>query len=232
MKSNPFRPHFRLARTIMVVVLGMTMMLGVSCTSGAPAPQIPDKNAPVIHFITAEKQVKPSSMTKIQCLSTGKEGDTFSYKWSATGGGIQGEGNGITWIAPRADGDYTITVVVSNDKGNQTTGWVNINVSAKAPQYPVVISMICGDCRGGVEASRWKQYTVLCEAEDPNGDELSYQWLATTGKISGDESIGRSALATWHTADQSGNALIKVIVTDKDGNQTEGYLSINISCCH
>jgi len=207
-------------------------MVGAACTSSAPASAKPDKNAPVVHFIIAEKQVKPASTSKVQCMASGKEGDTLSYKWSATGGEIQGEGNSITWMAPLTDSDYALTVVVNDNKGSQTTGWVNINVSAKDPQYPVVTSMTCGDCRGGVEASRWKQYTIICEAEDPNGDKLSYQWFATTGTIQGDNTVGDGSYATWRTADQPGNVLIKVIVTDKDGNQTEGYLSVNISCCH
>ena len=92
--------------------------------------------------------------------------------------------------------------------------------------------MTCGDCIGGVRLACGSNTLLSARQKDPNGDKLSYQWFATTGTIQGDETVGEGSYATWRTTDQPGNALIEVIVTDKDGNQTEGYLSVNISCCH
>ena len=105
---NLFQPRLRLVWTVITVILAIVMILSAACTTSAPASVKPDKNAPAIHFIIAEKQVKPASTSKVQCLASGKEGDALSYKWSAIGGEIQGEGNSITWIAPRTDGDYAL----------------------------------------------------------------------------------------------------------------------------
>jgi hypothetical protein len=232
MKVNPAKLRYRLYRPIFLVILAIAVVpFGACAMPGAATSSKVDENTPVIHFLIAEKQVNPAGTLQIRCLATGNNGDALSYKWSATGGEIQGEGDSITWLAPPAEGDYAITVVVSNDKGSQATGSVNIEVTSSPPQYPVVKSVTCEDCRNGIEASRYKQYTIQCDAEDPNGDKLTYQWLATMGKFE-TMGFGEGSYVTWHTSDQSGNALIKVIVTNTKGKQAEGYLSINISCCH
>jgi hypothetical protein len=53
----------------------------------------------------------------ISCAASDADGDTLTYGWTATGGTITGEGSTITWIAPAAEGSYTITVTVSDGKG-------------------------------------------------------------------------------------------------------------------
>jgi hypothetical protein len=91
----------------------------------------------------------------------------------------------------------------------------------------MVDSVACSGCKNGTEASRWKTYEIRCDASDPNGDELRYTWFANMGKVR-----GNGPIATWQTLGQYGNALVTVIVTDEEGNKTEGYLAINIDCCH
>jgi len=42
----------------------------------------------------------------------------LSYEWSCTGGELSGEGSLITWTAPNAVGDVTVTVILSDTAGN------------------------------------------------------------------------------------------------------------------
>ena len=53
----------------------------------------------------------------ISCVASDADGDSLTYDWTATGGTITGAGSTITWIAPAAEGSYTITVTVSDGRG-------------------------------------------------------------------------------------------------------------------
>ena len=219
------RPQEAILLTLMAILL----ILLSACTtySVTPQPPEPESTAPVIHDLKAPKQVAPSSSSQISCVATSENDDALSYEWSATGGELEGKADSAIWMAPDTTGDYTVTVVVTDGKGDKATGSVNITVTLKPNRPPVVDSMTCVDCSNRIEASRWSQYQIRCDASDLDGDKLNYMWLATIGKIEGD-----GPYATWLTLGQYGNALITVIVTDDKGNKAKGYLAINISCCH
>ena len=229
MKMKLVRLCCRPQEAILLTLLAILLILPGACTTYPVTPQSPEPEgtAPVIHDLKAPKQVAPSSNSPILCVATSDSGDVLSYEWSATGGQIQGEGDSAIWIATDTTGDYTVTVVVTDGKGDKATGSVNITVTLKPNRPPVVNSMRCQDCSNGIEASRWKTYYIVCDASDPEGDELNYSWLATIGKIEGEGDH-----VVFRTFGEYGNALITVIVTDDKGNKAEGYLAINISCCH
>ncbi len=69
--------------------------------------------------------------------------------------------------------------------------------------------------------------TESCEiravAYDPDGDELSYQWRATGGNIS-----GQGATAIWTAPDNSDTYTITVEVTDGRGGRSEMQLSLGV----
>jgi len=229
MKMKLVRLCCRPQEAILLTLMAILLVLPSACTtySMTPQPPEPESTAPVIHDLKAPKQVAPSSSSQISCVATSENDDALSYEWSATGGQIQGEADSIVWIAPDTTGDCTITVTVSDGEGNNTTSAAHIIVTLRPNRAPVVASMTCLNCSNGIEASRWKTYYIVCDASDPEGDELNYSWLATIGKIEGEEDR-----VVFHTFGEYGNALITVVVTDDKGNEAEGYLAINISCCH
>jgi hypothetical protein len=215
-----------------LLVISTTINSACAASTGPPQLSGQQNSQPVIHYLTAhdltvQKQVAPSSGITVTCVATDDDDDRLSYKWSATGGEIKEEGEEILWIAPDTTGSYTMTAKVSDGKGGEATNSITILVTNEPPRYPLISSVTCIGCRDGTEASRWKTYEIRCDTSDPNGDELRYTWFATMGKIS-----GNGPIATWQTTGQYGNALITVIVTDEEGNKVEGYLAINISCCH
>ena len=165
----------------------------------------------------------------IWCVATDANRSELKYEWSATGGEIQkkDEPNVILWIAPKKMGNYDITVTVTNANGVKVTQSATVKVTDEPVQHPIVYSVTCDNCKNMMEASRFNEYTLRCVAIDPNADdELHYTWFATLGKIK-----ENGAYATWTLGAQFGNALITVVVTDSKGNQVEGYLSVNVSCC-
>jgi hypothetical protein len=218
-----------------VLIICIIVFMGMSACSASfsnNSQSTADNQSPVIRYLTAQdmtaqKEVAPSSQLEIQCVATDDDDDTLNYQWSVTGGEIEGEGDRIVWTSPDTTGEQTITVEVTNSTGGRATRSVTIMVTDSPAHSPIITSVTCIGCTNGIEASRWETYELRCDASDDGGGNLRYTWFATTGKIE-----GNGPNATWITMGQYGNALITVIVTNKDGNETEGYLAVNISCCH
>jgi PKD domain. len=56
-----------------------------------------------------------------------------------------------------------------------------------------------------------------CLAADREGDELSYEWSATAGTVS-----GNCSTVVWNAPDEPGEYTISVDVTDEMGNKPQG----------
>ncbi len=67
--------------------------------------------------------------TTVTCIASDPDGDAVRYSWEASGGSITGVGDKVTWIAPSKGGSYNISVIVSDNKGGETTGNVMVTVS-------------------------------------------------------------------------------------------------------
>ena len=61
---------------------------------------------------------------------------------------------------------------------------------------------------------------VTCNASDPDGDELSYEWITTGGDIS-----GTGAVAVWTAPEEVGMYDITVVVDDGRGGEDMGFLT-------
>jgi len=106
-------------RWVIVGLVTMTMVMGTGCALFTALPEIESVNTPPeISSLepSATSMVLEGSCT-ISCAASDADGDTLSYDWMATGGTITGAGSTVTWMAPAAEGSYTITVTVSDGKG-------------------------------------------------------------------------------------------------------------------
>lgn len=70
---------------------------------------------PVIEqFYAEEKKLHPGTSTLVYCEATDIHNDSLLYKWSSSGGSIEGDMAWVTWLAPDIEGNYTIRCDVSN----------------------------------------------------------------------------------------------------------------------
>lgn len=94
--------------------------------------------APVITSVRAEQVcgVDPGSQVAITCQATDLSGGALAYQWLTAHGRIDGQGASVTWTAPAYTGTYQITVVVSDDSGNQSSKAISIRVEAQETPYP------------------------------------------------------------------------------------------------
>jgi hypothetical protein len=192
---------------IVVVAVVLAIILDTMLSNHRPA---------IVGLQADPQKVIPSGTCQIACNATDHDGDELSYDWSRSEGEIHGEGATVTWTAPNFEGSYNITVTVTDGRGGEIMNYVIIEVRENGP--PVIADLI-------VDAN-WTlplgNLEVICSAEDPDEDELNYEWTAEGGNISG---IG--AAVNWTAPQEFGVYRITVAVKDGHGSSdTKTLLAI------
>jgi len=202
---------FRLNRwlTSFVLLGGVIFLIG-GC--------VPANQPPVITSLKAKQNViAPLDSYLIECVASDEDGDELSYEWSASKGDTDGDGATVTWTAPDSEGLYNIVAKVTDGNGGEAMDCVTISVRVNNP--PTITSLIA-DVDWVTPSSNCR---IECNAEDPDGDELSYEWSADRGDIAGVGSV-----VTWTAPEGVGLYNITVVVTDGQGGEGTRSLSIGV----
>ena len=174
---------------------------------------------PAITGLEAEpERVLPSRSCQIVCNATDRDGDELSYNWSASGGNISGTGASVNWIAPDSEGSYDVTVIVTDSRGGEVMDYIIIEVRANKP--PTIASLVADADWTTPSGS----ISVTCDASDPDGDELSYEWSTTGGDIS-----GTGAVVNWAAPQEVGIYHITVVVRDGHGREDTKSVILSVA---
>jgi hypothetical protein len=208
--------------TVLVTILatGCIQVQAPATQSSAPVAQAPQGNRPpVISGLTAaNNQLSASATTEVQVVAADPDGDKVSITWQCTGGNINGQGYVVTWQAPKNFGTYTITAIANDTKGGSAQQSVTISVGAnQSPQ----ISSISAKPQ---TVAYGQQSIVTCQANDPDGDVLTYVWKADEGNIS-----GQGPTVTWNAPSKDGNFNVYVTVADNKGGEAKQNVTINVA---
>lgn len=104
----------------------------------------------------------------------------------------------------------------SQPTSNQNEPQPNVPVSPTIVNHPPIIDRLISEFLQ-IEYGQTSQ--IKCVAHDPDGDTLSYRWLASKGTI-----LGEGDLVTFQPPQSYGTFLIDVQVTDgKGGTATKQY---------
>ena len=196
-----------------LTILGIIAILVSGCVA---------RDAPVIKSLEAEQElVPPRYCCHIECNASDTEGGRLTYEWSVTGGTISGKGSSVTWNAPEVPDEYIISVNVTNEAGNWTTRSISIVVKENIP--PEITELWASE--------KWVvpsgNCTIICEASDLDEDELSYEWSASGGNITGE-----GHTVTWLAPSDSDDYTIRVVVRDGMGGESSTSLSIKVATNH
>jgi len=195
--------------TIIIVVVAVIVAILVNTMLA--------NHRPIIIGLEAHpKKVVPLGSCQVVCTASDADDDELSYNWSASGGEINGEGDTVAWIAPDSAGSYNVTVKVTDSRGGEVRDYVIIEVRANEP--PTIISLVA-DADWTLPSGNIQ---VTCTASDPDGDELSYEWTADGGDIS-----GTGTVVNWTAPQEIGVCNITVVV--KDGYGQEDTKSVILS---
>ena len=171
---------------------------------------------PAIVSLDAPDRVIALESCQIVCDATDRDGDELTYSWSASAGELNGAGATVTWIAPNLVGSYNVTVTVADGRGAEAREQVTIPV--RTNRSPTIASVGAG--------AGWTlplhTIEVTCNASDPDGDELSYEWSASAGDI-----FGTGATVNWTAPQEVGIYNVTVVV--KDGHTSSDAVSVLLS---
>jgi hypothetical protein len=174
---------------------------------------------PVITSLKAEPEgVPPLGSCQIMCNATAPDGNKLSYNWSASGGTITGEGATVTWTAPNSAGSYNVTVTATDGHGGKVTDYVTITVRANSPP---TINSLAANASWTIPSGSLQ---VTCDASDPDGDELSFEWSASGGDIS-----GTGAAVNWTAPEEAGAYNLTVVVKDGYGGEATRRVTLYVN---
>ena len=161
------------------------------------APQILD-------IIKNGGYLSPNETLELQVIATDNNADPLTFDWTATGGNFMGSGSTINWTAPASEGDYEITITVSDDEGLFDSKTFSIWVKTFASTDGNLIA--------------W--YPFSQNGNDISGNELN-------GQVSG-------AIFTDDFFENSNSALLSDGINDKVTVENDAILNfqnaITVSC--
>ena len=179
--------------------------------------------APIIsEFGASKKLAAPSEQIQLKCVAVDRDRDPLKYLWSASGGAIEGNGPTVAWSAPEKSGSYTITVKVNDGNGGEATAQLIVDVLSKSGNPPIIEDL---SARPRV-IFKEKSTTLFCDAMDPDGDALTYQWETKAGRI-----VGEGGRVNWFAPNEEKEFIITCTATDSKGNKSRpATVSVKVIC--
>jgi hypothetical protein len=147
----------------------------------------------------------------VYCTATDRDGDELTYAWEAEAGTISGTGGTVTYTAPDVPGDYIIVCTVEDGNGGSAVDTTAISVVTVVPVDPVINRIEVSPRKLDLGATA----DIFCDAEDPEGYDITFSWNAGAGEID-----GSGASIQWTSPEIPGNYSVICIVENETGGWT------------
>ncbi len=164
---------------------------------------------PRIKALAADRfLVKTDGTAFIYCTAVDRDDEMIAYSWSAEPGSITGNGAQATFHAPATPGETRIVCLVDDGRGGTAADTIYVSIVTEIPVDPVIHRITASPRKIDIGTSS----EIFCEAEDPEGNELTFAWIALHGIIEG---VGNAVV--WFAPDEPGNFLLTCIVENGTG---------------
>jgi len=236
-QSSRLQSWLRPKYIISIAIIAVAISTGCTVSSEplpepVPPPPEPVNKPPIINYVTGPQEVVPSYDAKIRCVASDLDGDTLTYSWSTDAGKITGTEDIVTWTSPPTTGKYTISVTVTDGNGGEATDSFSVSVVEKPNHAPTATLMVAPKDKQPFEPGeepvtvrRWSTVDIECIAQDPDGDDLKYEWAASDGKIDGEGS------KVTYIASATGDHAITATVIDSRGAEFKTSVYFHVPCC-
>jgi outer membrane protein OmpA-like peptidoglycan-associated protein len=189
---------------------------------GNPPP--PPPNHPPTVTVTANPSKITAGSTEpvvLQAQCTDPDNDPLNYKWSATGGGIDGTGAEVRWNPSGVkEGSYTVTVTCDDGKGGTANATADIAVEPK-PNTPPVVSN-CAANPATINAGQ--KSTITTTASDADNDPLTYSYTTSGGRVTG----SGASVQFDSTGAAPGTYTVTCHVSDGRGGEASGNTTVTV----
>lgn len=175
---------------------------------------------PRIKSLAAKKSpLLSGETTTIYCTATDRNGDELSYTWKATSGTSTGSGAQIDWTAPTTPGNHIVQCLVDDGHGGRDSTTVQLEVVAAINHAPSIAALTARPGKINLGATT----ELTCMANDPDGDTLSYSWVAARGTLS-----GRGSTVTWTAPMNEGDYFVVCRIADGRGGQAVDSIGVRV----
>jgi outer membrane autotransporter protein len=216
---NAEAPNGVTGRVVIQNGFGGEDVSALACADAVVLP--PNANAGADQRLADGDQQPGENVTLNGSASSDPDGTIVSYQWFNASN--QQIATGATPTVRLADGQHTLTLLVTDDDGATDVDTVSISITAPSSnQLPVAIA---GEDRIVADTDGQTGETVALNGSlstDPDGTIASYEWLVGQSTV-----IARGATAEVRLTD--GPQAITLRVTDDDGGVSTDSVTITVA---
>ncbi|HZE81889.1 MAG TPA: OmpA family protein [Candidatus Polarisedimenticolia bacterium] len=189
---------------------------------GGNPPPPPPNHPPTVTVTANPTKVFAGSNDPIvlQAQAADPDNDPLTYKWTATGGAVEGSGAETRWNSTGVQpGKYTITATVDDGKGGTANSSADVNVEEK-PNTPPTIT--CAANPPTITAGQ--RASITANAADADNDKLTYSYTTSGGKITG----SGASVQFDSTGVAPGTYTVTCHVSDGRGGETDATTQVTV----
>ncbi|MBN1152697.1 MAG: PKD domain-containing protein [Dehalococcoidia bacterium] len=202
--------------TGIVFALALSSLFVIAPPATAETPPA----VPVISMVMASRTtVFTAQSTELFCVAHHDDGAPLTYTWSSTTGKLVPSGDSAIWFAPEDAGTYSIGVEVHDEAG--AIAYDSLEVMAVENLAPAV-SAVTADPDALLPG---ESATIACEAQDLEGHSITYDWISSTGTLS-----GSGPVVTWTAPALPGSHHVVVRVRDEMGAVRTRNVAVSVRC--
>lgn len=230
------RNGYRVKMHKFFISLLVSVLVTACCT--APVPIQKTNSSPMIESMSFPQDAFAVQDIAISCQASDPDGDSLRYEWSADNGKIKGDGANIIWISPDSMGTYTVRIKLLDGRGGEAIQDISIRVLNNADgttTEPITLKMSLPSSAVVSERRTVKVGTmtkITCATAIDAGNEVSYTWTATGGRLKGKGIDEKTASGVYWTAPPAVNLYtVTVLMTDSEGREAKGEVIFDVFCC-
>jgi outer membrane protein OmpA-like peptidoglycan-associated protein len=189
---------------------------------GGNPPPPPPNHPPTVTLSANPTKVFAGSNDPItlNAQAADPDNDTLTYKYTATGGTVEGTGAEARWNSTGVQpGKYTITTTVDDGRGGTATSSTDVTVEEK-PNTPPTIT--CAANPATITAGQ--HATITANASDADNDKLTYSYTSSGGHVTG----SGASVQFDSTGVAPGTYTITCHASDGRGGETDATTQVTV----
>ncbi len=200
-----------------IAILGVLLAVPADATQSIE-PVDTEPVDPVIETLVASRDTLfVSQSSELVCIASHDHNASLTYTWSSAYGRLIPMKHKALWQAPANPGTYAVKVEVEDSDGGSASAVTIVQVRDNAP--PAITSLSADPAvllPGQIS-------TLRCEASDPDGHTISYEWQCSAGVIS-----GLGPMVTLTAPEEPGTLSATVRVTDELGASRTRTVTVDV----